>query len=266
MAKIPYEISSAIFSTQLHIDGIYSPVIQGAMKNVFVAKTVDDGDYVFKLNHKDLAIKNAKVSEIYNKYNIRVPEIELIFHKKLCFEKYKMVSGKTLFEEYHKGLTKEQIQAVYAEILEQFAKMSELAPADLRDMKYSTIDQVAYRDIKDSNSTMTAKAFAAAIKFANRGKSEDKALFHCGIAPKNIILNDKGNFNSFVDIDKIAMSDINYAFAIMAAKYKQLGFDTNELIDTYELFMGQKLDHKKIQFMINMNNFGKNLLWKSKQK
>lgn len=254
MAKVPYEISSAIFSTKMHIDGIYSPAVRGALRNVFVAKTVDDGDFIFKLNHKDLAIKNAKVSEIYNKYNIRVPEIELVFHKKLCFEKYKMIQGNTLFEEVHNGLTTEQVQDVYAEILEQFAKMSEIAPAELNDIKYSKINQVVYRNAKDTNGALSAKVASVAVRLANRGKAENKALFHCGITPKNIILDSKGKFNSFIDIDEIAMADINYAFAIMASKYQKLGFDINELVDTYEIATGQKLDYKKIQFMTKTNN------------
>lgn len=82
-------------------------------------------------------------------------------------------------------------------------------------------------------------------------------------------MNADGKFAGLIDLDEVAISDRSYAFAMMAAKYQQLGYDLTELIDYYEHTTKNKLNHKKIKIIAELVNAGKLLLFrdvKRKQK
>lgn len=241
--------------------GIRFPNVRGALNSVIIANT-DDGEYVCKFNHRDLAIKNMEVGHIFNDNGIKVPEIKVYSYNNQCFEAYKIIPGKTLFEHIGYGLSEEKTKAVFRELLGQFAKMSKINPDLVFSQKYKHTYQVAKTNIADVNNRVLGFMFGGAVRLINKSTKESQGLYHCGITPKNVILDNNGNFVSLVDLDEIAIADKSYAFGAMATKYQQLGFDITELLDLYENTTKQKLDRNRIQFMANLNNLGKRVLWK----
>lgn len=251
----------AVRSAFNEVYGTRFPQVRGALNSVVIANT-DEGEYVCKFNHRDLAMKNLEVSNIFNKKGIKVPEIKVFSYQGQRFEAYKIIPGKTLFEHVSAGLSKEKIKTVFYELLNQFAKMSEINPETISSPKYKHTYQVAKTNIADANNPILGLMFSGAVRLINKTNKEQQGLYHCGITPKNVILDKEGNFVSLLDLDEIAVSDKSYAFGAMATKYQQLGFDIVELLDLYEGITKQKLDRKRICLMADLNNFGKRFLWK----
>lgn len=67
-------------------------------------------------------------------------------------------------------------------------------------------------------------------------------------------------------MDEVAISDQHYAFAMMAAKYQQMGFNISELMDLYEQTTARKLNRARIKAMCNITNMGKHVMWQLSQK
>ena len=95
----------------------------------------------------------------------------------------------------------------------------------------------------------------------NIGTESNLGLYHCGMTPKNIIIDPDGHVAGLVDMDEVAIADKNYAFGMMAAKYYQLRGQIDNLINEYELISGQSLNSGKIRTISNLTNFGKHMLW-----
>ena len=91
--------------------------------------------------------------------------------------------------------------------------------------------------------------------------SDDYGIYHCGMTPKNVILDSDKKFHALLDLDEIAIADRNYAFAMMAAKYQKSGHNIMDLIQYYEEQTGIKLDHKKIKRIVETVNIGKHILY-----
>ena len=244
---------------------IYTPVITGAQRNVLIAKT-NDGEMVFKFGNKDLVEKNATVSKLYNIRGIHVPLVTAHNINGVSFELYKKVPGQTLYEAIQKGMSKEQIKHVYNDVLTEFAKMSFIHPAYVNQHLKRNVHDIAYTNISVVNNSTLAKLFMGLVYIINIGPTENKRIFHSDITPKNIIVSDKGDFLSFVDMDNVCVCNKNYAFSIMAAKYKELGFEVEELIDNYRKISQQNLPANNIITRTAASYFGRRLLWLHSQR
>lgn len=243
-----------------HAYNIKRPTLQGSLQSVFIAKSID-GHFVCKFNHKDLAQKNEIISKTMLSNGINVPAIKIYDDGGFFIEVYRFIPGKTLYEHIGNGLSSEKIQYVYHDIVDAFIKMGSLPTKALDGLKCSRTDQVAKANITDTNNRIIAAICSKAIKTVNNADQAHKGLYHCGITPKNVILNDAGQFKAILDLDEAAIADKNYAFGMMVAKYQQLGQNINDLIDYYELKSGKKLNHKKVQRIANITNAGKSILW-----
>ena len=100
---------------------------------------------------------------------------------------------------------------------------------------------------------------------ANYGNPKDIAIFHSDITPKNTVVSTDGHLVGFLDLDSAAISNINYAFGTMAAKYQQLGFNISELYDYFEGISDTKLNRTRINALANINNIAKKMLWQHSQ-
>ena len=237
-----------------HAYNIKRPTLQGSLRSVFIAKSID-GHFVCKFNHKDLAQKNEIISKTMLSNGINVPAIKIYDDGGFFIEVYRFIPGKTLYEHIGNGLSSEKIQYVYHDIVDAFIKMGSLPTKALDGLKCSRTDQVAKTNITDTNNHIIATICSKAIKAVNNGDHTQKGT------PKNVILNDTGQFKAILDLDEAAIADKNYAFGMMVAKYQQLGQNINDLIDYYELKSGKKLNHKKVQRIANITNAGKSILW-----
>lgn len=244
---------------------IRRPDVTGTLKSVFIAET-PSGKYVCKFNHPNLAVKNIEVSKIMLRHGICVPDIKIYNCGIRWLEVYPIIPGKTLYESVCLGLPKKETKLVYTDIVDTFARMDKIDIAELKAKKYRSTHSVAKTNISDTNNSLIATIFSGAVYLANHGANSDIGLYHCGITTKNTILNADGKFVGLIDLDEVAVSDRSYAFAMMAAKYQQLGYDLTELIDYYEHTTKNKLNHKKIKIIAELVNAGKLLLFRDIKK
>ena len=125
-----------------------------------------------------------------------------------------------------------------------------------------SFDSMAQSVLEDLSSERSELKYL--IYLLNIGR--DKALYHSGITPKNIIVDKNGKFSSFIDIDSVNVCSKEYAFQMMATKYQELGFDISDLITYYRNTTHDLLQEKSIQRKMNLLASGKKLLWKMSQK
>ena len=246
---------------------IRMPEIRGSLDNVLIAET-DKEQFIFKFGNDETVRKNAKISRIYrNVYKIPVPTITAHADNGLFFEKYPLMQGQTLHQAINKQqITPNQIQQIYREILVEFAKMTHVHPIQLNSNPQFKFHNFAREHTARANNETLANIFMLFAYVANMGKSNDTAIIHSDLSPKNTIITDDGHLAGFVDLDSAVICNKNYAFCAMASWYKNLGFDIKELMDYYEEMTGDKLSRSRIQGMVGLNNFGKKMLWQHKQR
>ena len=79
------------------------------------------------------------------------------------------------------------------------------------------------------------------------------------------MVSNDGILVGFVDLDSVAIANLNYIFSAMAAKYQQMGFDISELCDYFEKISNKKLNRTRISTIANANSFAQKMLWKHSQ-
>ncbi len=243
----------------------YEPKVAGAQNNVLFANTPNNV-CVFKFGNADIVRKNEAVSRLYNIREIPVPQITAMAHDETTFEMYKKIPGITLFEAINQGIGAQQIKEVYREILMHFAKMSRAYPNLIPNIKMIDVHQIAKQNITDVNNKQMGQLFMMAVYLLNIGKRQDKAIYHSDITPKNIIVSEDGIFTGLIDIDNVCVCDKNYAFGAMAAKYQEIGFDAQDLIQEYERNTSDNINPARIKAIAKLHNVGKRTLWRHKTK
>lgn len=243
---------------------IRQPQIPGSLRSVFLT---DEGNetYVYKFNHFEMGIKNVVVSTLMREQGIHVPNVCLLKQNGHYIEKYNIIPGKTLYEHIGAGMPDDKIRTIFYEAVDSFVKMSNINAAILECYPCARVDQIAKQNVSDVNGFIAAKLVSSAIRLANKCDTKDLGLYHTNITPKNIIVSPDGHLAGIIDMDEVALCDKNYAFASMAAKYQQLNFNIDELVDRYEQMSLQPLNRTKIAKIANLNNIVKNILWRLSQ-
>lgn len=244
---------------------IMPPVVIGAQNNVLIAET-PSGQKVFKFGAPGLVEKNAAVSQLYNIRGIPVPHVTAHKVGGVCFEKSDKVAGITLFEAIQNGMSREKIRQVYEDILVEFDKMSHIWPAHLNNNLTRNVHEITMLNVSNTNSPVLGKLCMAFVYIMNIGRKQDQAVFHSDITPKNIIVSPDGKFKCFIDLDSVCICNKNYAFGIMAAKYQELGFDVNELMNKYHQISHNRLPANKINRRVALATSVKRLLWQHANK
>lgn len=243
------------------------PAVRGSLNSVIIAKSgSDNSEFVYKHNHPKMAVKNAIVAQMLNARGITAPKITVCTYGTHCFEKYPIISGKTLYEHINSGMPNNKIRTVYHELVKTLAKMSGINFHPLVNMQYTYTYQVARANVSDVNNQLMGTLYSGAVRLMNTGNISNRGLYHCGITPKNVIIDDDWHIAGLVDMDEVAISDQHYAFAMMAAKYQQMGFNISELMDLYEQTTARKLNRARINAMCNITNMGKHVMWQLSQK
>lgn len=240
------------------------PKNEGSQNSVVYA-IVGDKNMVFKFGDKKLVKKNEAVSKLYRMRGIPVPQITARCKNGLHFEEYEKIHGISLFEAINRGtMSPEQIKQVYRDVIVCFEKMNNVHPTYVNSNLTSAVHEVEKINIANVNGKLVGNIFKYLIYLLNIGR--DKALYHSGITPKNIIVDKNGKFSSFIDIDSVNVCSKEYAFQMMATKYQELGFDISDLITYYRNTTHDLLQEKSIQRKMNLLASGKKLLWKMSQK
>lgn len=238
---------------------IHFPIVRDKLHQVFIANT-NNGEYICKFNYKDIVMKNMKISSLLSENNIKGPESTAHVYKSYWFEVYKMIPGKPLCEFIDAGLPKEQIQKIYKSVVKEFIKISKI--------DYNTFSHYACKNIHDVVKLKFSNKYNSVIGYIlgrlvfllNASKKQKVSLYHCGISPKNILLDNNGKFVSLINLEDIAIASKNYAFSVMASEYKKLGLDVSDLFKIYEQKSGKKLNKNYIKII------AKSLIFLSKDK
>lgn len=264
MNNIPSSFRTAILAKYPNARNLRTPGICGSKKNVVFAD-IDNKTLVFKFSNPNTIKKNFAVSQIYRNADIPAPHITMGQYKDIFFEEYEFLSGKTLFEAINDGMSADKIKQVYREILHNIAKMQKLQPQLLEKYQHKHVHTITNEQVTNVNNAVLGKICTALVYMANYGDPKDIAIFHSDITPKNTVVSTDGHLVGFLDLDSAAISNINYAFGTMAAKYQQLGFNISELYDYFEGISDTKLNRTRINALANINNITKKMLWKHSQ-
>lgn len=255
----------AIRSRRGDATNIREPRIRGSQRNVLFADT-PDGARVFKFSSPELVVKDEKISNQYKMAGIPVPNITSHQYRGLSFEEYPIIPGRTLYEAIGDGIGADDIRRIYRQILDNFAKMARVRAGSLPHENINLAHYVARENVSTANNRTLGNVIWMLVYLMNLGADKNIGLFHFDITPKNVIISDDGHLAGFIDIETVGICNKNFAFGMMAAKYQQLGFDINELVDYYENITGDKLNRTRIATISNLSNAGKAFLWKNAQR
>lgn len=262
-SNVPTYYFQAIRSIIPYATKIERPCVPGNGHCTFIVQDNENNKYMFKFNDFDIVFKNIQFNKVLRKNGISVPNLEQHVYKAAWMETYQMIRGRTLYESVKDGLPNNMVHNVYHDIIEDFIKMSQIDIRELPKTEFAEIHQVTQHDVAANTSKLAAPLFAGAVRIMNHGKKDDLGLYHCGITPKNIIVTPDGKYAGLIDMDDVAISNKNYAFGVMATQYERLGYNPNELIDMYEGISGEGLDHKHLEHIGKINEFGRWAMWKA---
>lgn len=217
------------------VSDIQVPHIQGNSNKVFIVKTPND-DYVCKFNETQNLNKDMAVNQLYHKHGINMPNLQLKSAAGHLFEFYKFIPGRTMFEHLMDDISTESIQKIYANLIAQFIKMSNISKKEIIQI-CAAHKNIIHIGNKDNNTSLS--------DFLTDG------IYHCDMTPKNIILNDAGEFVSLIDYSKISFVDKHYAFSRMALPYHKMGFDIEDLINAHNNNADKQLKTDKIYTTLN---------------
>lgn len=255
-----------VYQTLPRANCVWTPAVSGAKRNVVLASAPNDGAYVFKFTDKNYAIRNENIASALRDAGIPAPEIIAHEYNEQWFEMYPEIHGQTLYECVGNGVSHTELTKVYVKLLKLFEKMSQIdfANIDFCDLKYA--HQTARLDTTKTNNAFMGNIVGSAVRIMNIGPHSSKGLYHHGMTPKNVMISNRGEIAGVLDIDEAGVCNINYALGVMLAKAKLIGMDVNALCREYELISGQRINHSQISAIIGIQNFGRNILYKTKSK
>ena len=238
----------AILSQYPKATDVRTPDVCGSQDNVLFAKT-PVGERVFKFSTEDMVKKNARVSYVYSVRGIPTPKITPREYKNLHFEDYAKIDGTTLHGAIQMGMDEEQVKAVYRSVLKEFVKMERICPQILGGEPLNYGHNVAGRYFGTKYNMLVGQLVRTFMYLIDN--TNEYGLFHFDLSPKNIIVSDDGSFKSMIDLESAAICSKSIAFAMLASRYQQLGFDIKDLFKHYNTLTDAHLDYGKIVRLAN---------------
>ena len=261
MKNTPKKFFDAVLHAYPDATNLRIPNTVGSQNNLIFAD-IKNKTHAFKFGTPERLNKNESVSKLYRMRKIPCPDIKIRESDGLFFEDYEILDGITLFEAIENGMSDDKIKQIYREIIDCIDKMKRIPNIPLYTNKNKYVHQFAKEHITNTNGAILGRICMAAVYSANIGNQNDMALYHSDITPKNTIVSQDGHLLAFIDLDSVSISNINYIFGMMAAKYIELGFDIDELILYYEKISGKKLNRHHVSMIANSMFFIKKTLWK----
>ncbi|MCM1294295.1 MAG: phosphotransferase [Muribaculaceae bacterium] len=255
-----------IYQTLPRTNYIWTPAVPGAKQNVVLAREPGGDTYAFKFTDQNYAIRNASIAQALRDAGIPVPNIIAMQFDNQWFEIYPAINGQTLYECVGDGISHTELVGIYTQLLKIFEKMSQI---DSDAVNFGTLrhaHQIAYRDTKKTNNVFFGRLVSGAVQLMNIGPRNNTGLYHHGMTPKNIIISNRGEIAGILDIDEAGICNRNYALGVMLAKAKLIGMDTKSLCDEYERTTGQHINRLHLSAVIAVQNFGRNILYRTKTK
>lgn len=252
-----YEI---VKSAHPAVHTVQQPVVRGSNK-VMIAETTDE-KLVFKFTAAEIARRNEQIGIELHRSALPVPKSSVATHNIYHFEVYPYIQGKTLFQRVGEGMNFSKINNVYEEMIDLVNSMSEIATAS-----FDTIDFKYFHDITRANLARTSNPIvgnivSTAVRFMNSG---EQGIYHFGLTPKNILLDNNDKLIALLDLDEVAIGNENYMFGTMLEAYKRLGGNAKYLFDAYERITNNHLDRSRVNAQVNTIAAGKKMLYKLSQ-
>ncbi len=245
-----YLYRNAIQSIYPDATDFREPSLRGNQDNILIAQT-DSGDRVFKFNNEDIVRKNAKVSYLYNVRGIPVPQITPRDYKNLHFEDYAEIKGTPLRVAITQGMDAKQVKAIYREVMDEFIKMERVYPELIGNESVNYAPEIARKHITTTRGVLPGLA-AYALTMSLNINSKNNSVYHFDLSPANIIVSDDGHLQGIIDLDSIGICSQDFAFAMLGARYQQIGLDIKDLFRYYNTKNNNSLNYDRISAIANI--------------
>lgn len=188
------------------ITKIEEPKFSGMVHPVFIV-TLKDQKKIFRFSDEKCAKRNQTISGILKQYNIHAPEPQIRkFGNDYC-EIYPFIDGTTLYERVSQGMSPEQIDKVYKQIVDLCFKFAEI-PTNL---------------IPDDEKYKQPRHKLKLLYFKIMNLAPEK-VYHQDLNPKNIILDKNDNLYAVLDLDAITKAPLVLAFIDLMRSSNRLGY------------------------------------------
>ncbi|MDR1338037.1 MAG: phosphotransferase [Rickettsiales bacterium] len=248
----------AIHSVHPDVCGISNPLVRGASRHVLIANT-PSGAFVFKFGTQAIAYRNQQIGQTLRNSDIPAPAPTAMKHETHHFEVYPYIVGKTLFQSHREGLDRRKVNRVYEQLINLTENMSAIDTNCLESVPHKYFHDIALVTTTKTSGLIAGGVVSAAMRLMNSGR---QGLHHFGLTPKNILVDDAGDFLAILDLDEVAIGNENYMFGTMLEAYNRLGGQSAYLFDAYERITGRHLDRKRISGQVGVIAAGKKFLYK----
>jgi hypothetical protein len=239
---------------------IHAPPIRGS-NQVFIADTTD-GKLVFKLTTGKIARRNEQIGAALNRPSLPLPAPAAASCGAHHFETYPYISGKTLFQRCHEGLEAAKFNKIYEETINLTHNLSSVATSDFAHIELRYFHDITRENMARTIAPPVCSIVSNAVRFMNSG---EQGVYHFGLTPKNILLDDNDHLAAVLDLDEVAIGNENFMFGIMLEGYKRFGGKSAYLFDAYKSITNGNLDRTRVNTQANTIAVAKKLLYQLSQ-
>lgn len=190
---------------------IEKPKFSGMVHPVYIV-TINGKKTIFRFSDEKCAKRNAIISKILKEYGITAPEIKIQKFGDIYCETYPFIDGITLYERSQRGLSQQQIDNIYNQIIGLCNKLSKI-PTD---------------KIPGNEKYYQTRYKIKLLYFKLMNMAPEK-VYHQDLNPKNIILDKNDNLYAILDIDSINKAPMVLAFIELMQSGKYFGFTPKTL-------------------------------------
>jgi hypothetical protein len=239
---------------------IHIPAVRGS-NQVLIADT-SDGKFVFKLTTRKIAIRTEQIGKTLKRPSLSLPAPAAASCGTHHFEIYPYIRGKTLFQRYHEGLEPAKFNKVYEETINLAHNLSSVAVSDFTHIELRYFHDMTMENMSRTIAPPVCSIVSRAVRFINSGK---KSVYHFGLTPKNILLDDNDRLAAVLDLDEVAIGNENFMFGVMLEGYKRFGGKSEYLFDAYENIAKVNLDRARVNAQANTIAVTKKVLYRLSQ-
>lgn len=232
---------AAIHSVYPNAYNIRQPYVLGRISPVFICDTMS-GPVVCKFNDRDVINRNYHMSALLNLADIPVPQTLPHSFCGAHFESYDYCPDKTLYERILSGASDAQIFQVYQQAFEIQKNIMQINPRDI-DLKWGKYAHETFAiNQRAVLPPVLARIYGVIYKALSYGGQ--MRLQHNDLWKKNILVDENFNLTRLIDLDMIAVSNVNFSAMQMLCRYPLNNYD--EIIQCYEDTLATKLNKPAI--------------------
>ncbi len=232
---------AAIHSVYPNAYNIRQPYVLGRISPVFICDTIS-GPVVCKFNDSNIINRNYYISELLNLVDVPVPQTMPHSFCGAHFESYNYCPDKTLYEHIRSGLSDTQIFRIYQQVFEIQKNIMQINPRDIKLDWGKFAHETFLVNQRAVLPPVLAEIYGVIYKTLSCGGQ--MFLQHNDLWKKNMLVDNNFNLTRLVDLDMIAVSNVNFSATQMLCRYPLNNYD--ELIECYEDTLAVKLNKPAI--------------------